>query len=875
MMPDNASIASNPRSVFPKGPSFTLEDFSSRDFIVKEFIEALSDSAISNRRSTVGATGAANQPFDPKPLIRTFEHAQRRLGELSGDLELRENELSAAVRRAEAQHSQNLTTLGRKLRQTIESFQQLDTSLNGAGLESAGGTGNMAVETGKRLEELDRQRRRALDAHFLLECWDGVSNRGEISLLENLRRSGTGEAKVRSAHIARQLLRISQRLDPQSWQETAAPANGTHGANSSSEELNSEGSAPRRNTREIIEKFSETLEKDLLKQFDEFYRKANFEGMRDCATVLQDFNAGASVIALFVNQHQFFIDRSQLVNEEVGGDPESWEKLADPDAELPGVEPSLQSLLDEVKIVVQEESAIIRRAFPYYEQVLGKFLQRVFQQSIQQRLELVLEKANGVSSLAFLRCLQSSRGYISTLIDDLKAHGLTEHPDPISSQTALLLDQQLEELFVPYFVGSSYIERERRTLEELFNALLFKFTSFHARRKKAATTFMASLARPGTELLSTARDAFINRLDSPEISPIQRRMLLQVARLGESPETLRQNEIKLADEDGQPNLSDAKRILKWLAEAVGRGLELSVNSDTPKDVSALLTLLLATMGDGYVDVCLDAALEAASAQETGKAEPDFAYLPAVRTTISVTTLMVMCVHAVLLPLATVSITIRRDMEKRTSQATARIEEKINSIEQKTIDATLAWVGRLLSGQKKNDFRPRESDNAAWLEMLQTPTCASICTFLARLHTVARTSLPSSGANIRQVLTEIALGARGLFLEHFKRFAVSGPGGLMVTKDMTQYADLLKSWDIEEEAKGPGGALDVLLEVGSLFVIGVEALRERIRGGAASGATSGRGAGAMEAKLSVQEVRAYVSRREDSNTVAMQQVLNAL
>jgi len=103
---------------------------------------------------------------------------------------------------------------------------------------------------------------------------------------------------------------------------------------------------------------------------------------------------------------------------------------------------------------------------------------------------------------------------------------------------------------------------------------------------------------------------------------------------------------------------------------------------------------------------------------------------------------------------------------------------------------------------------------------------------------------------------------------------------MVTKDMTQYADLFKSWDIDDETKGPGGALDVLLEVGSLFVIGVEALRERIRGGAAS-RTTGSAAptssqrNAQDGKLSVQEVRAYVSRREDSNTLAMQQVLNAL
>jgi hypothetical protein len=60
-----------------------------------------------------------------------------------------------------------------------------------------------------------------------------------------------------------------------------------------------------------------------------------------------------------------------------------WERLADPDAEPPGVEASLQSLIDEVKVVVQEESFIIKRAFPYYELVLGRFLQRVFQQSVR------------------------------------------------------------------------------------------------------------------------------------------------------------------------------------------------------------------------------------------------------------------------------------------------------------------------------------------------------------------------------------------------------------------------------------------------------------------------------------------------------------
>ena len=461
------------RSLFPQAPIFTLDTFSDRDFLVKEFVEALSDSAVpANRRS--GPTNQANA-FDPKPLIRSFEHALNRMSDLSGDMELRENELSGAVRRAEAQHTANVQNLGRKLEQTVDSFNRLDASLNGDDYESGG---NAVVKIGEKLEELDRQRSRALDAKFLVQCWIEVSERGELLLLEDIRRQGTGEGKVRCARIASQLSKISQRLDPESWRHVNGNAklvngtNGHHGADYDRKKRH-------HNTRELIEKFSETLEKDLLKSFDDFYRRENFEGMRECANVLHDFSAGASVIGAFVNQHSFFINRDQLITEEVALDAETLDRLADPDADPPSVDPSLQLLIDEVKVVLQEESVIIKRAFPYSEQVLGRFLQRVFQQSIQQRLEMVLEKASTISSLAFLRSLQAARSCISSLIDDLKAHGLTEYPEPASPQITIILDQQFDDLFVPYFVGSSYIEREKRSLEELYSSLLFKFTIFH------------------------------------------------------------------------------------------------------------------------------------------------------------------------------------------------------------------------------------------------------------------------------------------------------------------------------------------------------------------------------------------------------------
>lgn len=277
---DNASIFSGvsaaPSRAFGRQPVFTLDTFSNADFIVKDFVESLSDAAIpTSRRSGANAAtiipAASAQAFDPKPLIRTFEQALNRLKQLSEELELEENEISGGVRRAEAQHNQNIHARERELDNAVESFHTLERSLDG---DSEGG--NAAVRIGERLEELDRQRQRAQDAKFILQCWIEVSERGDLSSLEDVRRLGGGEGKVRCAHIARQLLKISQRLGP-AEHTNGVKANGVGG--SESDLRNGNGRAGN-HTTELIEKFLEGLEKDLLKQFDEFYRRQNFDGMK-------------------------------------------------------------------------------------------------------------------------------------------------------------------------------------------------------------------------------------------------------------------------------------------------------------------------------------------------------------------------------------------------------------------------------------------------------------------------------------------------------------------------------------------------------------------------------------------------------------------
>ncbi len=117
---------------------------------------------------------------------------------------------------------------------------------------------------------------------------------------------------------------------------------------------------------------------------------------------------------------------------------------------------------------------------------------------------------------------------------------------------------------------------------------------------------MKSLAKSGSELLASARDAYVERLDSSDLAPAQKAMLLRVAGLKDSENAKTQTEIEVSEQDGVLDTKNAKRMLKWLAEAVGRSLELSGGNETARDVAALNNLLLTNMAEIYLETALDA-----------------------------------------------------------------------------------------------------------------------------------------------------------------------------------------------------------------------------------------------------------------------------
>lgn len=107
------------------------------------------------------------------------------------------------------------------------------------------------------------------------------------------------------------------------------------------------------------------------------------------------------------------------------------------------------------------------------------------------------------------------------------------------------------------------------------------------------------------QLLASARDSAIERLDSSDIPASQKSVLLGLAGLRDA-DNNDKNEIEVSESDGALSVVVVKRMMNWLAEAVGRVLELGAGAETSREVAALQKLLLANVGEIYLETGLDA-----------------------------------------------------------------------------------------------------------------------------------------------------------------------------------------------------------------------------------------------------------------------------
>ncbi|KAI0065945.1 exocyst complex protein [Artomyces pyxidatus] len=759
--------------------ALTLQAFEGK-FDVKEFVGSFSERLIAQSKADPG-------PFDPKPFIRTFEAAVDRLISVRKDVQAKTEQMEKSVRLAEREYSKKMSELNR-------GFEAVGTSFSGMEARMSE-VGRTAVRIGEQLESVHLQRQRAQAAYDLIDYYTQFS-RDDTSRIDALKKEGK-DGRRQVAVLLRRLSTLAKEIDLPSAEKT----------------------------RESIDKYCEKFEKDMLYLFDRCYRKGDPKMMHHCAQTLLDFNGGASCVQVYVNQHDFFINRRKSSESE---DTTLWEALPDPDLIPPRDESSLNALLDEIRATVGQEAQIVQAVFPNPPFVMQVFLQRVFAQSIQQHMEELLNRASSISDLAFLRILQLVHSKVSLLIEDLKGYEVpsmtprspsntTEFRSVGGSQAASaaggttaigsMLETAMEELFVPYTEGQRYLERESKYLGELFSNYLAAYTRYHERVNRAKSSMF---------------DRMMNQMNSTGTSGTSSMAAAAFMRLGGITGDRSQDkaaEEPLRDEDGALSVDVAEKMLKWHAEAIGRCVELSPPNDVPKNTFALSRALSEVIASGYMETGIDTALSRLDAVDHSKTEPSLQSLTVLHTVDLICHLWQQYVNIALLPLATSSVTVRREMVVFNNQTVSKVEGAANALMQRLADAIVSWMSTQLAKQKKTDFKPRNDDLS--FARVNTEPCLLCCETLEKVGVAAKQNL--SGKNLETFLTEIGVAFHSLLLEHLRKFPVSATGGLMLAKDLKSYQDTIGTFSIPALHE----RFEFIRQLGNIFLVRPEILKSYI------------------------------------------------
>ncbi|KZO98067.1 exocyst complex protein [Calocera viscosa TUFC12733] len=787
-----------PHSLFPTDTAvdelLQLKTFEDR-FDVKDFVSSLSERLIAQSKDDAG-------PFDPKPFIRNFEGAVDKLLAIRRDLQKHTEGMEVSVRDAERDYSKRMSELNSGFESVGKSFSSMETKI--------GEVGRTAIRIGEQLESIHQSRQRAQAAYDLIDYYNQFA-KGDVTKLEALRkeRGKEREGREKVAIICRRLSALAKEVDVSGAEKT----------------------------RENIERYCEKFEKDILRLFDRSYRKGEPKMMAHCAQILLDFNGGNSCIQIYVNQHEFFISASSIEPSSLETE-EIWKSISSPTSPPPRTEPSLSLLLQKIRATVTEESQIVQAVFPNPMQVLQVFLQRVFAQLIQRQLEILLDQASNLSSLAFLRMLHLCHMQISRLVDDLKGYDF-------SSPTAVLgkppttavssgpgnlsgvLETAMEELFIPYTEGTRWLDRESKSLHELYAGFLIRFSRYHVTHKTTKTDglmnrFMNQISTSTSSVTSNVANAVQGNTTTAQAAAA----FMKVTGLGTSGgsqmDQKRQSDAVIEDPvrevDGRLTIGAAETMLKWHAEAVGRCVELSASGDVGKNAFALLRVISETLGRSYIETAIDSAVYRLESRDP-KLEPDLSPLQVVKTIDFVCHLWQQYVNTAILPLAGSGVTVRREMVVYNNSVVNRVETSMDTLVQKAIDVVLAWLASQLAKQKRNDFRPRNDDMT--FARASTEPCTASCDMLVKVKDAARESL--TGKNQETFLTEIGVSFQSMLLEHLKKFSVSALGGLMLTKDLAMYQDAMSKYNIPIINE----RFEFIRQLGNLFVVQPTTLKSYI------------------------------------------------
>jgi restriction endonuclease Mrr len=772
---------------------------------VSDFIEELSKDHFLK-----GAEVNKLEYLDPKPYIRTFESTLRELKKLSVEANDQQNYHERESDKFDLKHSHNIMNLSSRIDDTNEKFEGLDVKIS---LVTS-----RLNPLGDSLNRITNSRDRSMVTIFLIRAYHGFYTKEKYEPLESLRVSKKYDDKIKCAQTVAKLLILSKKIEAPELSRTTK-------------------------TVEVIQKFAETMETQLLRKFEVASEDNNFDMMKEIAAILYEFNGGTSVVQSFINNNDILIgETGEEDNNNIIDNEALWVKLSDPNYVEAVRDDGTQMLLDRLKVAIKGQTRIVLQVFQEPIGVLKTFIQRVYAQIIQTRINAILQYSLSIGTLAHVRVLHALHIMVGDFSKDMKEFLMTNEFDK-ENELVTILNQSFYDLFVEYTYDSVYFVREKKNLENLIYSYVHKFNSFH--EKPLSNGFL-------TDKLTQMENAEFKSAVA-EHQSMERRRLNQFKSYVNSMKARLPATSRNSDDDntrdpdfkeyGKLNLSTVETILKSSVESIARMLELCPNK-SPEFSLEILEIVLFDFGKLYVggalEVCYDQVKYDNTFSKTNSTgEINLEYTSIFPEVSDILYLISSCIKKIILPCALNSPNIKNRMTNLTNAYIKRCEASLNIILNETLDMISTRIAYLLSKQKKKDFLTDVIGE-------DTEACESVSEFLDNIHLQLRHSLNST--NLNSVLIKIGMNLLNQLLEHYKKFVVDSTGGIVLTKDVIRYQSSIDKWHIEELSEN----FLLLKEIANLFTVQADLINSLVTEG-------------QLAQLKPYTIKQYVSKRGDFNS----------
>eukprot|EP01112_Ceratiomyxa_fruticulosa_P000785 TRINITY_DN1070_c0_g2_i4.p1 TRINITY_DN1070_c0_g2~~TRINITY_DN1070_c0_g2_i4.p1 ORF type:complete len:745 (+),score=121.74 TRINITY_DN1070_c0_g2_i4:930-3164(+) len=566
------------------------EEMFKGEFSPSDFIEKLCQPLLLQQSSE----------FDPVPLKDLFDNSLQELVDLASHVESKIEELADECAVADREHRAKVVNLNEQLDKHFSMFKQLDKRI--------GVVATTAARIGERLESVDQQQKRAEDALSLIKYFMELNNASQ-------ERSAifTDPTQVHNlAHVIKKLSSIAVELDLPTLSKGKMAT-------------------------EII---SNSIENELLDQFESAAESKNFEKMKKCAYTLIEFNGGESCIARYIVKLGMFFDVESLNKDDALANNLGKRNVSDPNSVELFKDTRLDEFYADIIQACEKEHKVICKVFPTPSTVMLLLVQRIFEQRVRNFLETMLGLDSSDLPLYLWTLAMAYQKTQTILIQGLKKF----------SVPGLDFNALLNSIFCNY--QDVYIEKEILCLRNIFSEILEK----HSEKKNVPINNANNQSSPPPP--------------DPEVTPEQL----------------------------------ARNILKFSERALQRASILSHPPDLPSNSRRLFSAVIKYLGYDFLDSTVSASIKLPAPTDPKCIPSIKNFFEVIKTSTLIMGLVQQHFNNVVNPLLIGNVNEVTPCRDTLNALFTSLEGRLSSGLENALSTMISLLEKILGEQKKTDYK---------------------------------------------------------------------------------------------------------------------------------------------------------------------------